>query len=167
MNEKPVDYDEGDWETVPSKFDKKKKQDSPGKKEKKTNKKVDKPVESEKMVKEEVNKELREKEKNIQLEQSILVEIVDKETPVIDEKKEKKKEKKQKENNESQETTAVANNKQQKAVEQPPAKKNNVEQLSANDEPISEGTVAFDELGGKNVELALSDLAPTLKLICA
>lgn len=39
LNEKPLDYDDDSWETVPSKFDKKKKQESPAKKVRKTSRK--------------------------------------------------------------------------------------------------------------------------------
>ncbi|KAF5269974.1 hypothetical protein FQR65_LT05773 [Abscondita terminalis] len=45
LTEKPVDYDEGNWETVPSKNDKKKKQESP--KKEKAVKKVEKPAKEE------------------------------------------------------------------------------------------------------------------------
>lgn len=53
LTEKPVDFDDGNWETVPSKADKKKKPDqSPAKKEKKKQPKIEKTAEIEKLVKE-------------------------------------------------------------------------------------------------------------------
>lgn len=158
LNEKPLDYDDDSWETVPSKFDKKKKQESPVKKSKKDNKKVEKLVEIEKLVKEEVNKELREKEKVIKVEvvnsnetpkkEALSSTVID---AAVEEKKEKKKEKKQQKNKaEKQEPqTVVAQSKPiEKIIEQPSIKKTIDIEAPKKVEPVTDGIVAFDELGG-------------------
>lgn len=133
LNEKPLDYDDGNWETVPSKLDKKKKQESPVKKETKKAKKSEKLVEIEKLVKEEVNKVLREKDK-------IKAEVSNKEeaSPVVEKKKEKKTK-----DNEKQEVKPLKVQKIEQQVPKKPA------EPPKKVESESDGGVAFDELGGK------------------
>lgn len=173
LSEKPVDFDEGDWEMVPSKADKKKKSDqSPIKKDKKPKKtekenKMDK-VELDKTEKEAVNKEIKKEssdkveiieeslaneEKQIQVEESV---------PLIEEKKEKEKKKKDKKTKkenvgvqtEVKKDVAVEAQsvKEEKVVKketptiQAPPK--DIKGLTEKAEP-KESTAVFDELGGE------------------
>lgn len=162
---KPVDFDDGNWETVPLKSDKKKKGDqSPAKKEKKVKKispdKVDK-VEIEKLVKEVVNKELQELDREIKEEITIVKitkkeDILKAEEPVVvveetrEEKKDKKKEKKAKKEV-VEETVAPAEPKEKETVPKETVK-NEKKVEKAESAPVpktqpKEAVPVFDELG--------------------
>ncbi|XP_012535722.1 protein PXR1 [Monomorium pharaonis] len=94
FQEKPVDFDDGDWEQAYSRKDKKnkkKEEESPSKKNKKTSKKTDlineakqkeqeKPEVKDKIAKETENKELKEKEKKEVVLTSISNEEISKES---------------------------------------------------------------------------------------
>ncbi|CAG9818655.1 unnamed protein product [Phaedon cochleariae] len=161
--EKPLDFDDGDWETVPTKFDKKKKGDQSPDKNKKPKRadNVEK-LENLKLAKEVVNRELQEKDKQVQnIEEQpeqptpeepepapAIIDIrieheIEPEEPVVvvEEKKEKEKKKKEKKPKKEAVEKAVA-------VEEAEAP---VVEEKLDDQP--EGTApkavapAFDELG--------------------
>lgn len=168
LNEKPADFDEGDWEKVPVKGEKKKKE-TPTKKEKKV-KKTDKPVEIEKIEKDSANKEIQtETEKEVSVEKIIeevkKIEEKSEESPLIfEDKKEKKKEKKPKKSKDTLKEDIVEiprvveikpvsiektkNDKEVTVESAPVVEKKNKKAKSALTTEAT-GNVAFDELGGK------------------
>ncbi|XP_060535134.1 uncharacterized protein DDB_G0286299-like [Cylas formicarius] len=97
--QKPDDFDEGDWEKVLTKADRKKKSDqSPSKKEKKVKKSEKNDAEPEKTEKEEtpVEEKIESKPEPVKENAEEKIEESEAVAPVVEEKKEKKKEKKPK-----------------------------------------------------------------------
>ncbi|XP_050450646.1 DNA ligase 1-like isoform X2 [Cataglyphis hispanica] len=163
FQEKPVDFDDGDWEQAYSRKDKKnkkKEEESPSKKNKKISKKADiineakqkeqeKPEIKDKIAKETENKELKEKEKKdviltpisdeeISKTKEILVDKEEQDKVEKVEKEEKRKSKKNKKVSESENTIvsvlSTPKSDNKPVAEEPQEKPTNVEKVVTNNE---------------------------------